>query len=244
MQISNPVGWFGKLPSLGDFASRRLSSEFIELWDAWLSRGLADWQASAPDDWLTHYLAGPSWCFIVLPATLPAFCGTMAWAGVLMPSVDRVGRYFPFTLAQPLAQLPVNTSEVSALLGWLQRLENLAVDALHEGWSVDQLEAALLDEDAAPSALEPDAIVACPLPGFADPRLHERLRGHVLWLTTFASGQLQLHLDHGLPRGERFNALFNSPSDQLFDLHLCGNSAATNAKTALLQQELTHTHEY
>ena len=261
--MRNPVGWFGKLPSLGDFASRRLPGEFIEAWDAWLSGGLADWQASAPDDWLADYLASPSRGFIVLPATLPGTCGTVAWAGVLMPSVDRVGRYFPFTLAQPLAQLPVNTSEVNALLGWLHRLENLAVDALHEDWSVDQIEAALLallnESTTHPqpaSEYAPDTIVAGPLPGLADPGLHERLKGHVLWLTTSDPGQLQFHLDFGLPGGEKFNALFNPLSnplaDPLSDLlsdpfsnpFLCGDSATNDAQTALLQQELTHTHEY
>ena len=29
-------GWYGKLPSLGDFASRRLGADFIPPWDAWL----------------------------------------------------------------------------------------------------------------------------------------------------------------------------------------------------------------
>jgi type VI secretion system protein ImpM len=34
-------GWFGKLPSLGDFASRRLPDAFVSRWDRWLQGGLA-----------------------------------------------------------------------------------------------------------------------------------------------------------------------------------------------------------
>jgi hypothetical protein len=33
-----PAGWYGKLACLGDFASRRLSREFIERWDGWRRR--------------------------------------------------------------------------------------------------------------------------------------------------------------------------------------------------------------
>jgi hypothetical protein len=63
--------------------------------------------------------------------------GSAAWAGVLMPSVDRVGRYFPLTLARPLPELPADAAQLNDLLGWLQRLDDLALDALHDDWSVD-----------------------------------------------------------------------------------------------------------
>ena len=65
------------------------------------------------------------------------------WAGVLMPSVDRVGRYFPLTLARPLPALPADAAQWR-LLGWLQRLDDLAVDALHDDWTVERLEAELV----------------------------------------------------------------------------------------------------
>ena len=34
------AGWFGKMPALGDFASRRLPPAWIEAWDGWLQREL------------------------------------------------------------------------------------------------------------------------------------------------------------------------------------------------------------
>lgn len=225
MLLPDPVGWFGKLPSLGDFASRRLAPEFIEAWDGWLSSGLSAWQASVPEGWLQAYLAGPSWRFIAMPGVLPGRCASLAWAGVLMPSVDRVGRYFPFTLAQPLAQLPAEPTQAGALLSWLHRLDDLAVDALHEDWSPDQLETALAREGAAPPEPVPDAIFSCPLPGLADPRLQTRLHGHVLWLADDASGRLSVRLHRGLPRGDGFAALLagspdDTPESQAFQLAL------------------------
>ena len=94
MQAHDLTGWYGKLPSLGDFASRRLSAGFIEAWDAWLAAGMADWCRREPDAWLAHYLAGPSWRFLLMPGAMAgASAGEKgAWAGVLMPSVDKVGR--------------------------------------------------------------------------------------------------------------------------------------------------------
>ena len=83
-------GWYGKLPSLGDFASRRLSPLFVEPWDRWLATGLDAWR-NADEAWLAAFLAAPTWRF-ALGAGVP-FAQSPGYAGVLMPSVDRVGRY-------------------------------------------------------------------------------------------------------------------------------------------------------
>ncbi|MEP7280807.1 MAG: type VI secretion system-associated protein TagF [Rubrivivax sp.] len=136
-------GWHGKLPSLGDFASRRLDPTFLEFWDAWLADGMEALRASAPGTWLEAYLQGPSWRFLLLPGVLPGALGEQAWAGVLMPSVDRVGRYFPFTVVQPLgvaAALP----PLAAVWPWLDRLDELAADALRDDWTVERVEAELV----------------------------------------------------------------------------------------------------
>lgn len=140
MNGSAAPGWHGKLPTLGDFASRRLDAGYIEPWDAWLSAGLLALRQAQPGHWLEAYLGSPSWRFLLLPGALPGAAGTQAWCGVLMPSVDRVGRYFPLTLAQPLgADLP----PASALWPWLARLDDLSRDALYEDWTAEQLESAL-----------------------------------------------------------------------------------------------------
>ena len=143
-------GWFGKLPSLGDFASRRLDPAFIECWDDWLAEGLQALRQQQPDAWLDAYLQAPSWCFLLMPGSLPGALGPLgrlAWAGVLMPSVDRVGRYFPFTLALPLPALsssaPFLQTFLQTLWPWLARLDDLAADALQDDWTVDRLEAEL-----------------------------------------------------------------------------------------------------
>ena len=144
MQADDAIpGWYGKLPTLGDFASRRLDGDFIEPWDLWLGDGLAGQRETLGEAWLDAYLASPTWRFVLMPGTLAGLDGDPAFAGVLMPSVDRVGRYFPLTLVSRLQRLPQSVTALESLLGWLHRLEDLALDALQDDWSIDDLEDAL-----------------------------------------------------------------------------------------------------
>jgi type VI secretion system protein ImpM len=133
-------GWYGKLPTLGDFASRRLPPDFIEPWDLWLGDGLAAQRENMGEGWLDAYLQSPVWRFVLMPEALPGLQPQRPLAGVLMPSVDKVGRYFPLTIAATLARIPQSGAEMELLLAWLHRLEDLAIDALHDDWSVDVLE--------------------------------------------------------------------------------------------------------
>ena len=68
--VASIPGWYGKLPSLGDFASRRLEGDFIEPWDTWLGEGLAAQRETLGDTWLEAYLASPTWRFVLMPGTL------------------------------------------------------------------------------------------------------------------------------------------------------------------------------
>lgn len=219
------AGWYGKLPSLGDFASRRLSPGFIEAWDGWLADCLADWRRREPQTWLDGYLTGSSWRFVLMPGVLPELPD--AWVGVLMPSVDNVGRYFPLTLAQALPCLPEAPARLEALLGWLQQLDDLAVDALHDDWHIDQLEAELqrlgswqasatqahvpaepisMAQFAQPVLeLWPAAGVASLLADMAREQLLSLLQGKALWLRTDAQGRPVLRITRGLPHGEDFS---------------------------------------
>jgi type VI secretion system protein ImpM len=99
-------GWYGKIPSLGDFASRRLPSDFIETWDTWLQHSMATSRAALGDRWLDIYLTSPAWRFVCAAGA----CGPRAVAGLIVPSVDRVGRYFPLTV---VVELPAGAALVS-----------------------------------------------------------------------------------------------------------------------------------
>lgn len=127
-------GWFGKIPFLGDFASRRLSQTFIAPWDHWLQHSIAASRAQLGEQWLDTYLHSPIWRFALWPGVL----GAEGWAGVMMPSVDSVGRYFPLTIASEIA--PENFIELFSAQSWFATLEHIALSTLDMNFSVDDLE--------------------------------------------------------------------------------------------------------
>lgn len=233
--MADIVGWYGKLPTLGDFASRRLEPEFIEPWDHWLAEGIAALRRAQPDAWLDAYLQSPTWRFLLMPGAIPGAMGERALAGVLMPSVDRVGRYFPFTAVQALPALPQRPEQVDALLNALHELDDLAVDAMHDDWDIERLEAelaklALPQVEAPPAASAPLAQV---LAGHAERALVEHggqadlvrllsasaasswqraAHGLCFWLADAgeAAASPRLLVTRGLPGRETFTALLGS----------------------------------
>jgi len=133
-----PPGWYGKLPNLGDFASRRLPPDFIDGWDEWLQRGLA--AARGEPAWQQRYLVAPILRFWLGPGVL----AEGAWAGLMMPSVDRVGRHFPLTLAQPAGSL----ADTLAAQAWFDRLDAAARKVLDVSFTVDDFERELAAVEA------------------------------------------------------------------------------------------------
>jgi len=205
-------GWHGKLPTLGDFASRGLAPDFLESWDAWLAQGLAQLQQRDGAGWLQAYLDSPSWRFVLAPGVL----GEQAWAGVLMPSVDRVGRYFPFTIAQALPALPVHSASCLALSAWLDRLDDLAVSALYDDWSVEQLEQAL---QSAPMPVanavdgdgqDADGGMGGLLASQGLALLAQQARNTAWWLGSRRDGPPRALRTQGLPRGDAIAALLGA----------------------------------
>ena len=70
-------------------------------------------------------------------------CGRQAVAGVTIPSVDRVGRYFNFTMASILPEEIAPVIFASNYSEWLVGLESLALSILEEEMDQDRIEAAI-----------------------------------------------------------------------------------------------------
>lgn len=122
-------GFYGKLPILGDFVSRRLPRDFLNAWDRWLQSSIAASKEELGEAWLNSYLNSPIWRFVLSPGV----CGSSAWAGILMPSVDKVGRYFPLTVAARFAQPAYLPYLLSSAGVWFERLEAAALSGLEDG---------------------------------------------------------------------------------------------------------------
>lgn len=142
-------GWFGKMPSLGDFTSRRLPDEFVHCWDGWLQLALAGARdALGEEDWPARYLVAPIRRFWLAPGIV----GDTAWAGLLMPSIDRVGRHFPLTVAAPAGSL----AAALAARAWFDALDRAARQVLDVAFTVDDFEQQLAALPAVDFAATPD----------------------------------------------------------------------------------------
>jgi type VI secretion system protein ImpM len=133
------AGWFGKLPLLGDFATRRLPPEFVDPWDDWLQRSIAASRRQLGERWLDVYLTSPIWRFVLFEEV----CGAGAWGGVTMPSVDKVGRYFPLTIVMPVPTGPSVLRWMTGAEAWFDATERLALGTLDEAFTLDHLEQGL-----------------------------------------------------------------------------------------------------
>jgi len=215
------TGFFGKVTSHGDFVTRRLVAEFQQPWDAWLQAGLQHSKAALGAGWLVTYLSSPIWRF----ALAPGVCGAHARAGLLMPSVDRVGRHFPLTLACALDAAAPLLDCVTAHHHWYAQLELLALSSLQEDFSLDAFDAAAEalafptaaahgphGEAIALTGIDPPALAQARADGggLAATIAEAALAGQCLWWTD-GSPQVApcLMLSRGLPSAGAFAALLD-----------------------------------
>lgn len=162
------IGWYGKLPTAGDFLSRRLPGSFVQTWDHWLQRGLAQGRDRFGPQWQELYLTFPVWRFLLPPGAVDG----QAWCGTLLPSIDRVGRCFPLTICRPL-----ESHQRPGLIALDRELEAFARAGLEgvDGASIE-------DFDKLVCAIVPGADAV----GDTVPALEE-------FTDRFASGQWRLH---------------------------------------------------
>ena len=189
------AGWFGKLSGLGDFASRRLPAQWVQACDQWLCACMSESQRQLGERWMRAYLGAPVWRFAWAPQVIDA----QWWFGVLMPSCDKVGRYFPLLVAQSRATPPVDRFALDHLELWWAQAAQAALHTLAEDAEVAQFEAALDELPPWPGARPGAGLGALPqgsgaltLPagatlldlaqGLAAAQLQAGLLGHSLWL--------------------------------------------------------------
>jgi type VI secretion system protein ImpM len=128
------IGFHGKIPARGDFVQAGLPRAFTDPWDRWMRRMVAASRAVLGETWLPAWLEAAIWRF----ALSPGICGPDAVIGLWMPSVDRVGRYFPLTLAAV-----ARDADTRRLLreggGFLAVAEDAGRDALENDLPPDEL---------------------------------------------------------------------------------------------------------
>ncbi|WP_439134735.1 type VI secretion system-associated protein TagF [Pseudomaricurvus sp.] len=131
----NSLGLFGKIPAHGDFIERNLQRSFSLQWDDWLQRCIASSREQLGESWLDIYLTSPIWRFCLSVGAVDS----LAWSGILMPSVDSVGRYYPLTIAQPVPGRTNPFEFIATNDSWYESVEQVALSALQSHLTADDL---------------------------------------------------------------------------------------------------------
>lgn len=129
------VGAFGKMPGMGDFFRVNLPGDFVNAWDEWLQSQLVAQRELLGDRWQSCYMSAPIWRFSLRAGLV----GTPQMSGVLMASVDRVGRQFPLTLAYPVDQTKHLLLDHQTGNPVFETLEDIAFSALDDDLGRDAL---------------------------------------------------------------------------------------------------------
>lgn len=201
-------GAFGKIAGLGDFLRLNLPGDFVRPWDAWLQAALPAARAALGEAWNDRYLSAPIWRFSLPGGVL----GAQGASGVLMSSVDRVGRQYPLTIA---ARCPAGDTALRhfASGSLFHRIEDIALATLEDDARRDDLRFALEGLEMVPpaevaepgdaysGALPPEQVLAA--------RALDRRRGEVGIWTTQLDADHRMLLTSGLPDTRQFTALFD-----------------------------------
>jgi type VI secretion system protein ImpM len=132
-------GYFGKVPTQGDFVSNGLKRGLADGLDRWLREAMQHSQRRLGRDWLDAFLVAPVWRMALTSGTL----GPDPVIGLMMPSVDRIGRYFPLVIAAPLTGLAPDIYDMFDLTDWYEAAEALALSTLNPGFSLSAFDEAV-----------------------------------------------------------------------------------------------------
>ncbi len=235
MSESFETGWYGKLPASGDFVTRRLPPSFIEPWDAWLNAMLAGSRERLGDAWRDAFLSAPAWRFVLAPGII----GPQAWAGLIVPSVDSVGRYFPLTVASALPSVGLDpVATVARAHNWYSEVEPVAHAALSPQAEMETFDAQLANRRF------PGELIALP-EAATDETLPPRGRGQrALWIPLGPEFQGEAGL-RGLakPLAEPYSAWLTEASE-IFgrSLMLCEKLPAVEQFCAMLNGDWGASH--
>jgi len=218
---SAPFGVFGKIPSVGDFLRINTPPGFSSVWDDWLQRCLVSGAHAYGSGWDELYMSVPIWRFCLSPGV----AGPSGIMGVLMPSVDRVGRRFPLTLMGPLSASVPALEAHFRYAEIFEALETLSLSVLDEDISKQTLESKLSDirlataqggstcQIAAGSSVvcragDTDQIAA----SLSTALLARSFDTPTIWSTTMDE-DARLMVCNGLPVGSTMQGLFDLTAD-------------------------------
>lgn len=199
------LGYFGKVPSTGDFVARNIDRGIRDKLDGWLQASIEESRRALGDAWMHSFLTAPVWRFL---ATQPS--DGRAALGVMIPSVDKVGRYFPFLIVAELAPLDMRQESLLHIDQIVDLMEPLALSALDDDFDLDYLGYQLGPVEKQANALVPDILQAPRHAGSLDAVLAaggDMRAPTLLWTDGSDYREADLIVSEGLPPASAFAAL-------------------------------------
>lgn len=123
-------GYMGKVPARGDFVTADVRPELRDLFFEWFQASLAVSRDQLADQWMDAYLTSPIWHFCASPGGI-LDAGLL---GTLIPSVDRVGRHFPFLVVREFGGQPLDGWREPQ---WASGMEDCILGVLEDDWRED-----------------------------------------------------------------------------------------------------------
>lgn len=201
------IFWFGKLPCVGDFCSHNMSAYMLSELDEWLSTAMQSGMISHGSEWTRAYFETPMHGFVWGSNTLPALGETLV-VGVIMPSVDKAGRAFPFVLIEQLERGENPVMSRAALENWFSHAHALCADALNEEWPLEKLNEKLAGLPKI--AVGPNLGLGL---GYEHDRTLTVQRECTHWFRIDFAGEIKWVMQHhGLPRANAFGVLLGLTS--------------------------------
>ncbi|AYM84311.1 type VI secretion system-associated protein TagF [Agrobacterium radiobacter] len=136
---SDRIGFFGKVPSHGDFISDGLERELIGTFDDWMRSGLHACADTFAGRWSEIFASSPPIRFIIESG----IWGNSAYAGVLVPSADRVGRKYPLAIVAQLNNFRKHPRTLYLDDTWFMAAEALAETSMTGDFDMSRFNASV-----------------------------------------------------------------------------------------------------
>ncbi|WP_244491034.1 type VI secretion system-associated protein TagF [Paramesorhizobium deserti] len=198
------IGFFGKIPTHGDFVSGSLGTRLREELDSWIQDGLASCEQAFGQHWQVLFRSSAPWRFVIqdhlwIPGTI---------VGVLLPSQDRVGRCFPLIIAAQLSDYQGDPRQLCHDKTWF-----IAAEALAETSRVSDFDLAELSTGLKRLRL-PHAQARSDIPSEGtDNGKNASIGSSIWWMFDPDTGRAHGFKTAGPPKGADFLKLLSTPSE-------------------------------
>ncbi|SQJ16934.1 Uncharacterized protein conserved in bacteria [Serratia rubidaea] len=161
------IGWYGKIPTAGDFLQRRLPDLVVSNWAQWFHNGLVNQKQNLPDNASNPFSNAPVWNFVI-PATLGSQYIQM---GCLLPARDRVGRHYPICAIRLFTPEEWHIQQLNMAAEWYRQLGHTLLNGVRNSFSAEQIDQSLLNIPALPTPPEESESEILSIIGFRHPDL-------------------------------------------------------------------------